>query len=322
METEPTPQTVTLNDELFDVVKAERLMPGMVLKSRSHDTYARLGAKQSTLEEQIHTVSLYERGFPVARVLESGAYSDTDWYFIEESLGDKPFHVQFTNEWQTDGKVSDETFTRYASIMKQYIDAQCAVTNRTDISAQNFVDTVVPHNHIDANYMTCGGNVDRYHNALARATNRLQGAPMGVLQLDLNPYNILDRGMIDFELTSYGPIGYDVLLTSLWHRWFTDDTSSKYCTAYMLSDDQLMHIQQLVTDGAKKAGLTDPFTYMQEFLLLKTAWGFSNYKKIDDEDESKRAFYEYRAALLTNAVDSYLAGDPIDALQFPKVRAS
>ena len=321
MELDPAVKSVEINGEIFDVVKAVRLLPGMVLKSRTREAYARLGPKRSTLEEQIHTISLHERGFPVARVLESGRHSDDEWYFIEESLGDKTFHVQFSEEYEATGAVSNETFSRYLHVLQAYTTAQYDPANRTDISAKEFVETAVPDDEVLANYQLCGGNIERYHEAMAQAIEKISDSPMGVLQFDLNPFNVLDNGVIDFELVGYGPLGYDSSLVSLWHRWFTSDQSSRFRMTYQLTDEQITAAQSIVSEKAQEAGLTDPLEYMQEFLLIKTAWGFTNKKSMLDEPESKQAFGHHRAALLSAAIDSYLSNKPIQVLNFPEVRS-
>lgn len=321
MESETHAESILLHGEQFTVVKPARLLAGMVLKSCNRDVYARIGPKQAILEEQIHTVSLYERGFPVARVLESGEYSSDEWFFTEESLGEKPFHTQFAAEWAANGKVSDMTFQRYLSVLASYVDAQFMPTNHTTITADEFVQATAPNDEIISNYSECGGNSSRYQQALQQATQKLRNAPMGVLQLDLNPYNILEKGVIDFEMVSYGPLGYDTLLVSLWHRWFSNDTTQKYCMAYQLSEQQMHQAEQLVITAAHKYNVTSPTEYMQEFLLIKTAWAFSSDKLLKDEPVSKHAFYAYRASILSNAVDAYLANTPIDALSFPDIRA-
>lgn len=321
MEHEQLPSSVTIHDEVFDIVKPTRLLPGMVLHSTARDVFARLGPKESTIEEQIHTVSLHERGFPVANVLESGEYGDSEWYFTEESLGKDPFHTQFTREYEQTGSVSEETFSRYLSVLQRYIDAQFAASNRTTITAREFVETAVPANELIDNYYACGGDIDRYVEAMAKATDRLHDVSMGVLQFDLNPFNVLDRGMIDFELVGYGPLGYDTLLVSLWHRWFTSDQESRYHIAYVLSPEQIEQASMLVATAAEQAHVEDPHEYMQEFLLIKTAWGFTSKKPIHEEPDSKQAFYHYRAALLSHAVDAYLSSQPIDVLAFPQMHA-
>ena len=123
MEHEPRPTPITINGELFDVVKPTRLLPGMVLKSQARDAYARLGPKESALEEQIHTVSLHERGFPVANILTSGELDENQWYFIEESLGNLTFSEQFRQEYQQLGYVSDTTHAKYLAVLRHYLQA-------------------------------------------------------------------------------------------------------------------------------------------------------------------------------------------------------
>ena len=322
MDYESAPTSVVLQGEVFDVVKPARLLPGMVLRSQSRDVYARLGPKQSALEEQVHTVSLYKRGFPVAQVLSSAEYGEEEWYFIEESLGEKPFHVQFADEWSKDRVVSDGTFVRYADVMQRYITAQFDPANYSTVSATDFVREAVPDHRILANYQICGGDIARYHQALASATDRLTGVPMGVLQLDLNPYNVLDRGIIDFELVSYGPLGYDSLTVSLWHRWFINDPSAKYRLAYLLNEQQVGDIARMVAATARARNIPDPNEYMQEFLLIKTAWGFSSTQSIKAEPLEKQAFYHYRADILGRCVDDYLLGKTIDPFTFPDFRAA
>lgn len=319
MELEPTLKIINIAGEDFEVIKPTRLLPGMVLKSCTRGVFARIGPKQSALEEQIHTVSLHERGFPVARVLSSGPRGADEWFFTEESLGDKTFHVQFAEEYEADGSVSGKTFARYLRILDEYVAAQYSPANRTNIPAEEFVQNTIPDERIIANYQACGGDVARYHEAVARATDKLSGSPMGVLQLDLNPSNVLERGIIDFELVGYGPLGYDSSMASLWHRWFTSDQSSRYRIAYKLSEEQVSAAQILTAKAARDAGAADPQKYMQEFLLIKTAWGFNSNVALVDEPKSKRAFYHYRAALLSKVVEDYLTDAPILVLEFPDV---
>ena len=308
-----TLDTMHIHDETFRIIKPERLLSGIVLQSTSRPVFARIGPKESTLEEQIHTESLRAKGFPVARVLESGDYGQGEWYFIEESLGDETFHEQFANDYQAHGSVQDDTFERYARVMEKYCAAQSDIQNRTHISAQEFVQQIIPSEEIDANYLLCGGDLDRYHQAITQATEALHDAPMGVIQQDLNPFNILDNGVIDFELVGYGPIGYDGLLVSQWHLWFTDDSASRYSLAYRLSTEQCVQIAQIATRDV------DSLRYLQEFLLIKSAWGFSSQKSINDEPDSKANFYRFRARILEHCVDAYLAGDPINPPDFPSM---
>lgn len=316
MEQEHSPKSVIIRNETFSVVKPERLLPGMVLRSQERPVYARLGPTSSTLEQQIHTVSLYERGFPVAKVLESGKKDESTWYFTEESLGDKTFSEQFKDEYQLNGAISDETYHRYFSVLKKYTEAQFDSRNRTSVSIEDFLNSAIANETILANFIELGGDTDRYLAAIQKAATELHDYPMGVLQYDLNPFNILDGGVIDFELVGYGPIGYDILFCSRWHRWFTSDPSAKYHLNYRLSKEQIDQTDQLLETFANEHSLPNPSSHFGAFALIKSAWGFSSNKRIDTEPESKRAFYTYRAKILEHCIDHYLADKLIDTEVF------
>ena len=165
-------------------------------------------------------MSLQERGFPVANVLDSGEYGNDEWYFIEQSLGEATFSQQFREEYLQDGEVSAPTHESYLKVLDTYAAAQFDPANRTHIAIEEFLEAAIPDSDIIANYLQLGGDIDRYHTAIKKAADELRECPMGVLQLDLNPFNILEGGVIDFELVGYGPIGYDLLFCSRWHRWF------------------------------------------------------------------------------------------------------
>jgi hypothetical protein len=286
----------------------------------SGDTYARLGPRISVLEEQIHTVSMYERGFPVPQVLESGPYGNDQWYYVEQSVGKEPFHKIFVREMRERGQVSDASFQAYMGVMDRYVEAQVSEKNRTSISAEDFVRDLLPRQGVLQNYCYFGFGAEPYEQAIQKAIERLAGAPMGVLQYDLNPYNILEGGIIDFELVGYGPIAFDVLTCSRWGgSWFTA-YPSRYPVGYSLSDEQIKDGDNMVREKALAAGVRDPNDFLEEFLLLKTAWSVLGFDAPrPDWPPDKTAFRRFRANLLGRAVTSYLAADAIDYWNFPHV---
>ena len=310
--------TVEIDGQTFEIVKATRLREGMVIKSGN--VYGRVGPKQSTLEEQIHTEALYNRGFPVSEVVSSGDVGDGEWYFTEKSLGDKTFHEMFNSEYQQNGQVSSATFDAYLAVIDAYTNAQVKPSNHSDISLQNFIERFAPNSRIYPSYIYFGYDFDEYKHALKLASEKLQSAAMGVLQFDLNPFNILEGGVIDFELVGYGPIGLDVLISARWgSSWFTD-YPSRYPVAYKLSQDQIAKSDTLVDDIATNSGLEKPTNYLQEFLLFKSAWALqSDEGPKTDMPADKLAFGRFRANVLHATVGSYLQGKEIDPLTFPSI---
>lgn len=312
--------TIKLDDRDFVVIKPTRLQDGMVLYNKTDNLYARLGEKQATFEEQIHTVSLKDRGFPVPTVISSGSHEDK-WYFIENSLGERPFHKIFVEEYEKYGAVSDESFKKYFDVIAIYTQAQMHPKNSTSISAAEFIETLIPNDQVVPSLAYFNHDIQKYEHAIALATEKLSNAHMGVLQFDLNPYNILENGVIDFELVGYGPVGYDSLMSAVWGgTWFTD-YPSRHPVGYRFSASQVERNTEVVNQLAEEHGHTKPSFYLNEFLLLKTAWALSAPTSPQpDWQEDKVAFTRFRANVLAAAVDSYLAHGLIDYKSFSKIK--
>lgn len=312
--------SVRLENRDFTVIKPTRLCNGMVLHNEADNVYARLGEKQTTLEEQIHTTSLLKKGFPVPTVLSSGEYEDK-WYFIETSLGNRTFHKIFLDEYRRDGVVKEASFKKYLTVIDKYNQAQMHPKNAAHVSAAEFVASLIPHEQVLPSYTYFNHDVDRYTQALNQAIDRLSGSPMGTLQFDLNPYNVLEGGIIDFELVGYGPIGYDSLMSAVWAgTWFTD-YPSRYPIGYRLSSSQIEQHTKLIDTLAEKYHYPRPSGYMNEFLLLKSAWAVSDFEAPQpDWPDDKLAFRRFRTNVLQAAVDAYLANRDIDYMSFPSVK--
>lgn len=315
---EDTP-TIKLDNREFVIVKPTRLRDGMVLYNKTDNLYARLGEKQATLEEQIHTISLKEKGFPVPTVISSGSHEDA-WYFVENSLGEKPFHKIFVDEYEKYNAVSDESFKKYFDVIALYTQAQMHPKNSTRISAAEFIEILIPNEQVVPSLAYFNHDIQKYQQAITQATAQLSNAHMGVLQFDLNPYNILENGVIDFELVGYGPVGYDSLMSAVWGgTWFTD-YPSRYPVGYRLSPTQVKRNTKLVDRLAEEHGHSKPSAYLNEFLLLKTAWALSDPTPPQpDCPDDMMAFRRFRANVLAAAVDSYVANDLIDYQSFSKI---
>ncbi len=312
-------KTWNLGGEQFVEIKPRLRKECVVAVSLDNQKYGRIGPKEIALLEQNHTMSLSRRGFPVPEVLGYGELPDGKWFFTETSVGTEPFHKKFAREYTCDGKVSDETFGDYLGVMSKYADAQTRAENKSSISPTEFINTLFTENMVEWNYSYFGYSDKEYQKALNLAVERLKDAPMGIIQHDLNPYNVMERGIIDFELYGFGPIGYDTLISARWGGgWFTD-YESRYPVAYKTTRDQIAHSDKVIDDIAAKAGLERPSKYLEEFLLIKSAWAVSDWEGVDPSwPKDKMAFRQFRARVLNSAVKSYLKGEPIDYWNFSK----
>lgn len=216
----PLGTTIPLGGTPFKVVKDTRLAGGVVLQAG--DVFARLGDRELTLAEEVHTKSLKQRGFPVPIVLGHGTLPDGSYYFTESSVGSSTFHERFKQDYQALGSVQDATYSKYYSLMQSYAAVQFQPSNRVTISARDFVETLIPNEQVLDNYSYFGHNTEDYLQSRQQAIHNLEDAAMGILQFDLNPYNVLEHGIIDFELVGYGPLGYDIMMSARWGgTWFT-----------------------------------------------------------------------------------------------------
>ncbi len=307
----PKNLTYDINGQIFEIIRPTRLNEGMVLKSG--DIFARMGPKKIILKEQNHTTSLYNHGFPVAKILDYGETSDGQWYFTETSLGKATFHEIFEKEYKNNGEISRQTFNQYLATIKKYVTAQFAINNRTTISATKFIKTLLPEQRVLNNYCYFGYDANDYIKAIKLATTKLTHCQMGILQFDLNPFNVLKNGVIDFELVGSGPIAYDVLMSTRWgSSWFTD-YPSLHSIAYKLTNNQIEENDKLISNLAAENDLTDPTQYLQEFLLLKSAWAASDFNPPqNDWPKNKIAFRRYRANVLKAVIEMYLSKNIIN----------
>ncbi|HUY53134.1 MAG TPA: NUDIX domain-containing protein [Candidatus Dormibacteraeota bacterium] len=310
--------SLLIEGKSFNVIKDKRIREGMVLQSDG--VFARLGPKEIVEDERIHTLSLYNRGFPVPKILSSGIYDKKYTYFLESSLGDSTFHELFVNDFNKHGKILDETFEKYQKIIEKYLNAQMKKANLSSVTPRQFIESFCPNERILANYEYFKYDTTKLQKAIDKIMSKLESSNMGILQYDLNPYNILPNGIIDFELVGYGPIGFDAMMSTRWSFAWFPNYPARYTMQYRLTNKQIKMNDQLITNIAKRHGLEDPCKHLQEFLVLKGAWALSDFDFPQPDWPADRiAFRGFRAKLLNESVKSYLANKPINYEGFSNI---
>ncbi len=249
---------------------------------------------------------------PIARVLSNTELLENNKYFTETPFDEISFHELFKEEYINNGQVSNETFNRYLDATKKYFTAQIKPNNKPNIAIDDFIESLLPKDKISNNYGYFGYDTNSYSKAIKKASSKLADCPMGILQLDLSPFNVLENGVINFE-SSYGPIGYDVLTSTRWNTgWFTD-YPSRYSLAYRLNEDQIHENDQLISTIANDHDTKDPTQYLQDFLFLKSARAVSTFSPSKDIlPQDQNAVKRYRANVLSLATGAYLADKTID----------
>ena len=321
-------ERLKINGAVYEHVK-DRLAGGKIFRAEDGGSYLRIGDPQLTAEEHIHQVSLKNRGYPVSDVLSHGKHNE-QYYYVEESLGEKPFGIQFGEEFRSDGKISDQTFGRYLSIMRQYTSAVFNPANHRHAKTDIRQIALLP-------YTTYQYNLDqaRMDRLFTRAQDRTNQLPIVEIHEDLGPFNVMDRGVIDFETVQnkdstqntsrFGPMGFDVVAGPVTGYYFPKVDGYFHKTLYEFSDEQLASIGDMVSDTAQECGVKDPREYTQEFLLMRTVWAAARNigyetKKYDDP-EQERFWSEFRANILHHVLDAYESEELIDPRNFPDIGA-
>lgn len=320
---------IKVNDVNYRHVK-NRLAGGRIYRATDGESYLRIGDKQLTAEEHIHLLSLCNRGFPVAKILNHGK-RDEEYYFIEESLGEEPFALQFGEEFSDQGVISDKTFERYLGVMQRYAEASFDPKNhrhhKFDIRQISLLK------YIQSQYSLNTARLDRL---FTKAEKRLAELPSVEIHEDLGPFNVMDRGVIDFETVQdksqtlnssrFGPVGFDSVAGPLTGYYFPRAEGYHIKILYEFSNSQLADLGSMISKVASTHNIPNPNDYSQEFLLIRTLWAAARrlgYEVIKyDNPEQERFWSEFRSNILHHVIDYYEQDKVIDPRNFPDIGVS
>jgi aminoglycoside/choline kinase family phosphotransferase len=310
--TEKKKENIEIDGKTFSYIK-NRLIGGKVFGNQDKSEYLRTANHAEIAGEVNLTKDLYARGFPVPEVLASGTLNDGTSYYIEKSIGERVFGEIFMEETKAQGRVSEESFDAFLDVIRRYCEAQ--------FDHKNFV----PHDKDALAAMTALANVMRnnppspqmqamFNEAYEKASERIMSLPLSYVQADLNAFNILHDGIIDFELAAFGPVGYDALTNVHFGRMWPKER-----VAYVFTDDQIAKYISEIDRVAQEKGLPKVSEYENDFLVLKAIWSSGKDKESEDNPESNPDFWEWRVKMRDWCIRQYLKGERIDSNQFEAV---
>lgn len=297
-------QGITIGNNRFTYIK-DRLAGGRVFVNEDRNAYLRTGSPSEITGEANLTRELYGRGFPVPKLLETGTLPNGDVYYIEQSIGEDVFGDIFREETKTSGHVSDKSFDDFSRVIRKYCEAQFNPANlvphdRDTLAHMTILETVM-RNHPPSDEMR-----EMFTMAYERASQKVLSLPWGYIQPDLNAFNVLKGGIIDFEMAGFGPLGYDVLMNVYFGRMWPADR-----VAYVFTDEQITRYITEVDKVALDKGLPVISPYTEDFLILKTIWVTSKDKGSDSPD-----FLQWRVRVRDWSIKQYLTNKKIDTNQF------
>jgi aminoglycoside/choline kinase family phosphotransferase len=305
-------EAITIDGVAYSYLK-DRLMGGDIYVNADRSAYLRTHSAAEIAGELNITRDLRSRGFPVPEVLAEGELPTGASYFIESSIGDGNFADQFTEETKANGLVSDASFDAFIDTVKKYCEAQ--------FNPRNYL----PHDKEGLAHMIALANVLRnnppsdamreaFMEAIERASERSLTLPWGYIQADLNAYNILPNGVIDFELASFGPVGYDALTNVYFGRMWNEGR-----VRYRFSNEQIARYTAELDSVAAAYNLPPISEYTDDFLVLKTIWATCKDKGSEEDPTSNQDFWAWRVKVRDWCIQQYLRGEKIDTDMFEEI---
>lgn len=171
-----------------------------IVRSVDRQSYLRRGTPEVIRAELVHHDALVALGYPVPRILARG-----DGWFVEESLGDQHFGDIFPATPQEHPE-RPEVFRQFTDVLQRYADAQLR-EHRVPIDAAVLESRI---DFADNEHLFDARGLKDYREMTRRILSAVDGTPGVPCHGDCNAFNIFPRGIIDFEDTFIGPLGYDI----------------------------------------------------------------------------------------------------------------
>lgn len=305
------PQEIDIKGEQFRYIKSRR-MGGAVYTNEAKDKFLRTANKEEIRGEVNLTRDLKERGFPVPTVLDHGEFGGGLFYYIESSIGTRTFGELFKKETDEHGGVTDKTFNAFTEVALRYASAQFNERNFVPQNRADISRTILLYNVL-RNHPPSEDARPEFDEAIKRVADRVTELPFGYLQSDLNAYNILENGVIDFENASHGPVGFDVMTNVSFGRLWP-----RIARAYVVSDEQIGRYNDRVDELAIANKLPKMTEYRNEFLLLKAVRA-TNKMGTEQHRKCNPQFWTWRVRVRDWCIQKYLKGEQIHTREFERV---
>lgn len=303
------PRELVVSGQKFTHVK-DRLIGGTVFVSEDNEEYLRTATSKEAAKEAELTKELFDRGFPVPEVTASGTLPDGTGYYIERAIGERIFGHIFMQETKSEGVVSDESFEEFVAIIAEYSRAQFNKDNFVPASQED-LDHIVELENVLRNNPPSLEMQPLFLEAHKKASERVLSIPFGHTQGDLNAFNILPSGVIDFELSGFGPVGYDVITNLHFGQMWPAER-----VVYRFTQNQINKYLAKVDRIAEECGLPKMSDFENDFLVLKAIWASSMDKESEDNPDMHGEFWKWRVDMRDWCIRQYLAGEKIDPDQF------
>lgn len=255
-------ETRTINGEVYTLVQRQKSGVGIY---RTPHTYLRIGDPAAIGKQLRAHRHLESAGFPVAKLIADGSVG-MDAYFIEASLGEHRFLSIFEEDTRVLGHASDAHFEHLMEICERFLDAQIVSPVQRDESA--FAEAI----HLEILCAELPLCANKLRSRFEESMTRLAAYPFVTTHGDFNPANIYPNGIIDFEDTSCGPLGYDLACVTATAEWFPVTGDYEFLARYIFTEQQkeryVSRFDEIFTEHVERS-FAGAFS---EFEFLRSVW--------------------------------------------------
>ena len=255
---------IIINNKIYNHVDNQR--GGISAIYRNDSNYLRIGEKEKIKKDIALHKKMESYNFPIPKILDEGI-SENLSYFIEESLGEEHFGNIFKRETEKFGIIQDKTFDQFIEILVQFAHAQLQTI--TSFQDWNFFTDGI---HLDLLCNELPGQKEKILNAYKKVEERLSVFPFALLHGDLTPFNIFPKGVIDFEASFMGPVGYDLGAIVEHSNWFPEPKDFEYYRFYNFTDKQKKRLLDKFDSIYTNSGLPRLSDYLVDFNFTKGIW--------------------------------------------------
>lgn len=300
IETSHKNKGITINGRFFEHVKTREHTSVRVFKGQS--LFLRVGPRELLQPEIDFHKNLLQYRFPVPMITEEGEV-DGQMYYTETSVGDQLMGELFWEDTKNDDRVSKTHFDEFLEMTIQFAQAQLK-SMTSDRNEEGFYIGV----HADILQEELPDFKTEILSAFEKAKKNTQKLPYVLTHGDLNPYNIFNKGIIDFGSAFHAPAGYD-LVSNTHHTYFFPKTGEyESMRRYQFTTEQLEQYYTILDDLYQSTGLPNLSDYREDFILLRSIWAtvrMNRYPKVQ----------QYRYTKFKELVAQYLSSESISCLE-------
>ena len=257
------PDTLEIDGRPYQLVARQRSDAAVY---KGDETYLRIGEAGFVNEKLAVHKKMEQEGFPVPQLLREGAYGERK-YFLEASLGDKRLTDLFAEDVQAAGKISDLHFDQFLRVSLMFLDAQLR-TDPCDRDAVAFGRAI----HLETLMDELPEYASRIQKRFNETVSRTSRLPSVITHGDFNPANMYPTGVIDFEDSFHGPVGYDMITALTTIDWFPQEEGFEYRARYLFSDTQKDAYLKACNERFVAAGLPALSDFFNGFAFARALW--------------------------------------------------